>query len=225
MRQLAAQYNQLVAESALQNNLVVDPSALLHVQGANGGGQLSNLQSPIEGGRDSRHQPNPFTSTQIGQLPPGAVLAQNPNARMRGYGQQPAGTDGAGGERGRLLSGGDGQRPHRKQNKLLSQQQSFRGGSGPGGGGGSDPSDDDSDPDPYPERSKKEKEIDAKRRKEFRITSESILTMPRARSNMRCEVDKFERGKDLTIKDRINQMETYFIIGQVPPEAFTGRMQ
>ena len=42
---------------------------------------------------------------------------------------------------------------------------------------------------------------------------------------MRCEVDKFERGKDLTIIDWINQMETYFIIGQVPPEAFTGCMQ
>ena len=42
---------------------------------------------------------------------------------------------------------------------------------------------------------------------------------------MRCEVNKFERGKDLTIKDWINQMETYFIIGQVPPEAFTGCMQ
>ena len=49
--------------------------------------------------------------------------------------------------------------------------------------------------------------------------------MPRARSNMRCEVDKFERGKDITIKDWINQMETYFIIGQVPPEAFTGCIQ
>ena len=42
---------------------------------------------------------------------------------------------------------------------------------------------------------------------------------------MRCEMDKLERGKDLTIKDWINQMETYFIIWQVPPEAFTGCMQ
>ena len=63
MKQLAVQYNQLVAESALRNNLIVDPSALLPVQGANTGGQLVNLQSPVEGGRDSRHQPNPFTST------------------------------------------------------------------------------------------------------------------------------------------------------------------
>ena len=49
--------------------------------------------------------------------------------------------------------------------------------------------------------------------------------MPRSRSNIRCVVDKFERGKDLPIKDWTNQTETYFIIGQVPPEAFTGCMQ
>ena len=49
MKQLAAHYNQLVTESALRNNQVVDPSALLPVQGANAGGQLVNLQSPVEG--------------------------------------------------------------------------------------------------------------------------------------------------------------------------------
>ena len=41
---------------------------------------------------------------------------------------------------------------------------------------------------------------------------------------MKCEVDKFERGTDLTIKDWINQMETYFVIGQVPSDAFVGFM-
>ena len=41
---------------------------------------------------------------------------------------------------------------------------------------------------------------------------------------MKCEVERFERGTDLTIKDWINQMETYFTIGQVPPEAFVGFM-
>ena len=37
---------------------------------------------------------------------------------------------------------------------------------------------------------------------------------------MKCEVKRFERGKDLTIKDWVNQLETYFTIGQVPPKAF-----
>ena len=37
---------------------------------------------------------------------------------------------------------------------------------------------------------------------------------------MKCEVDLFERVTDLTIKDSINQMETYLAIGQVLPEAF-----
>ena len=43
---------------------------------------------------------------------------------------------------------------------------------------------------------------------------------------MKCELERFERGTDLTIKDWINQMETYFTIGQVlpPPEAFVGFM-
>ena len=41
---------------------------------------------------------------------------------------------------------------------------------------------------------------------------------------MKCEVERFERGTDLTFKDWINQMETYFTIGQVPPEAYVGFM-
>ena len=41
---------------------------------------------------------------------------------------------------------------------------------------------------------------------------------------MKCEVERFERGTDLTINDWISQMETYFTIGQVPPEEFVGFM-
>ena len=41
---------------------------------------------------------------------------------------------------------------------------------------------------------------------------------------MKCEVERFERGTNLTIKDWINQMENYFTIGQVPPDAFVGFM-
>ena len=41
---------------------------------------------------------------------------------------------------------------------------------------------------------------------------------------MRCEIERFERGTVLNIKDWINQMENYFTIGQVPPEAFVGFM-
>ena len=37
-------------------------------------------------------------------------------------------------------------------------------------------------------------------------------------------MERFERGTDLTIKDWINQIETYFTIGQVPPEAYVGFM-
>ncbi len=41
---------------------------------------------------------------------------------------------------------------------------------------------------------------------------------------MKCEVERFDRGTDLTIKDWIKQMKTYFTIGQIPPEAFVGFM-
>ena len=41
---------------------------------------------------------------------------------------------------------------------------------------------------------------------------------------MKCEVERYERGTDLSIKDWISQMETYFSVGQIPPEAFVGYM-
>ena len=76
-----------------------------------------------------------------------------------------------------------------------------------------------------PERRKRNQEIDAKRKNEFEINSESLkASKSKTRGNMKCEVDKFERGTDLTIKDWINQMETYFVIGQVPSDAFVGFM-
>ena len=37
---------------------------------------------------------------------------------------------------------------------------------------------------------------------------------------MKCKVPSFERGTELTIQDLINQMETYFTNGQIPPESF-----
>ena len=41
---------------------------------------------------------------------------------------------------------------------------------------------------------------------------------------MKCELERDERGTALTIEDLINQMETYFTVGQVPLEAFVGFM-
>ena len=41
---------------------------------------------------------------------------------------------------------------------------------------------------------------------------------------MKCEVERFECGTDLTIDNWINQMKTYFTIEHVPPEAYVGFM-
>ena len=82
------------------------------------------------------------------------------------------------------------------------------------------------DPDGDPDKKKRDKDIDNKRKGEFQISSETIQAAKgrSSRGMMKCEVERFERGTDLTIKDWINQMETYFSIGQVPPEAFVGFM-
>ncbi len=62
--------------------------------------------------------------------------------------------------------------------------------------------------------------IDAKRKGRFLIDSESLRAAKgRVRGYMKCEVERDERGTDLTIEDWINQMETYYTVGQVPPEA------
>ena len=83
----------------------------------------------------------------------------------------------------------------------------------------------DPDPDPDPEKKKRDKAIDAKRKGRFIIDSESLTAAKgRLRGNMKCEVERYERGTDLTIEVWINQIETYFTVGQVPPEAFVGFM-
>ena len=83
----------------------------------------------------------------------------------------------------------------------------------------------DPDPEPDPEKTKRDKAIDAKQIGRFLIYSESLRAAKgRLRGNMKCEVERYERGTDLTIEDWINQMETYFTVGQVPPEAFVGFM-
>ena len=40
---------------------------------------------------------------------------------------------------------------------------------------------------------------------------------------MKCEVERYERDTDL-IRDWINLIETYYTVGEVPPEAFVGFM-
>ena len=80
-------------------------------------------------------------------------------------------------------------------------------------------------PDDYSDMKKGDKEIDNKRKGEFLIDSTALKAAKgRFRGSMKCKVERFERGTDLTIKDWINQMETYFTIGQVFPEAFVGLM-
>ena len=85
------------------------------------------------------------------------------------------------------------------------------------------------DPDPDPEgdgdKKKQYKQIDDKRKGQFLIDSDYLTNFKgRGRGNMKCEVERYERGTDLTIQDWIKQMETYFTVGQVPPEAFVGFM-
>ena len=76
-----------------------------------------------------------------------------------------------------------------------------------------------------PDKRRREREIDAKCKGVFSIDSAALRAAKgRSRGSMKCEVEQFERGTDLTIKDWINQMENYFTIGQVPPDAFVGFM-
>ena len=68
-------------------------------------------------------------------------------------------------------------------------------------------------------RKKRDNEIDNKRKVKFLIDSTALKTAKgRSRGNMNCEVELFEPVTNLTIKVWINQMETYFTIGQVPPK-------
>ena len=68
---------------------------------------------------------------------------------------------------------------------------------------------------------KREAEIDIKRNAEFTIASAyAKAAKGRRQYNLKCEVEHFERGSDLGIKDWIEQIETHFQIWQVPSETF-----
>ena len=93
------------------------------------------------------------------------------------------------------------------------------------GGAGSSHKPPDPEPDSDHEKNERNKAIDVKRKGQFLIDSESLKAANgRLRGTMKCEVERYHRGTDLTIEDWINQMETYFTVGQVPPEAFVGFM-
>ena len=81
------------------------------------------------------------------------------------------------------------------------------------------------DPDNDPDKKKRDKEIDLSRKGQFLIDMAAFKSAKgRTRGSMKYKVERVERGSDLTIKNWINQMDTYFTIGQVPPEAFVNFM-
>ena len=60
----------------------------------------------------------------------------------------------------------------------------------------------DPDPEPDPEKKTRDKAIDSKRKERFLIDSESLRAAKgRLRGNMKCEVERYERGTVLTIED------------------------
>ena len=75
------------------------------------------------------------------------------------------------------------------------------------------------DPEDHLDKKKFDKEIDNSLKEKFLIDSE-VLKSANGRScrNMKCEVEQFKLNTDLFIKNLINQMETYFTIGQVFPK-------
>ena len=48
--------------------------------------------------------------------------------------------------------------------------------------------------------------------------------MNRLKCNMRCEVEKYARGTEVTIKEWIVQIETYFDIRSLKPKSYVGFM-
>ena len=76
------------------------------------------------------------------------------------------------------------------------------------------------------ERKRLNKEIDSKRKGVFVITSEKLRKAKKnkSRNNMRCEVEKFARGTDVNIVEWIMQMETFFGISSLKPDAYVGYM-
>ena len=70
------------------------------------------------------------------------------------------------------------------------------------------------------------REIDKRRRGVFLITSEKLrrARKNKARSSMRCEVEKFARGTDINILEWIVQMESYFEISCLQPKDYVEYM-
>ena len=94
-----------------------------------------------------------------------------------------------------------------------------------GGGSDDDPSDFDAGSDDE-EQKRHDRIIDEKRRSEFLVSSDRIwrARKNRSKSNMRCEVKKYARGTEVTIKEWIMQMETYFNISSLKPKYYVGFM-
>ena len=95
-------------------------------------------------------------------------------------------------------------------------------GDGCKGGAASAPRGGPGDPDD-PDKKRRDKDIDDKRKGQFPFDSAALKAASgKSRGSMKCEVPPFERGKDITIQDWIYQIETYFTIGNIPPESFVG---
>ena len=70
------------------------------------------------------------------------------------------------------------------------------------GGAAQPPGKPPGDPDNDPDKKKRDNEIDLKRKGQFLSDSAALKSAKgRTRGNMKCEVGRFERGTDLTIKD------------------------
>ena len=71
-----------------------------------------------------------------------------------------------------------------------------------------------------------EKEIDEKRQGVFLITRDTIRKAKKNKPkyDMPCEVDDFARGSDINIIEWIVEMEVYFIVSNLKPNAYVGFM-
>jgi hypothetical protein len=90
------------------------------------------------------------------------------------------------------------------------------------GGGGLLPG---GDPPPRRGDNNRRRTLDDKRKGQVLIDSSYIRsTSGHMRGNPKCEVEKFERGTDMTIENWILQMETYFLTAQTPADRMVGAM-
>ena len=79
------------------------------------------------------------------------------------------------------------------------------------------------DPGDDPEKRKRDTAIDDKRKGVFAIDSDFLRgATEKTRGRVRCEVEKFEQGTEMIIRDWIFQIETYFKINEVPPKSYVG---